>query len=145
MNITPVEFIAKIKEGKTEHELNLNENIIVYNDIYKDKALQQKMNSLITYGHNAESALEYLNTDYTNGFTVCGVCGSYAYMGKGFSKHLSKGCVHCEGLSKHDYYEVKGNHQFPARTMCQMFDDGMHYIKDKLEKEKYKNEVQGIE
>lgn len=68
-------------------------------------------------------------------------------MGKGFKKHLSNGCLHCEGVSKHHVYWNKGDLSldgksgFPPRWMSVMFDDKMHYCKNKLVIEKYKKEV----
>ena len=83
-----------------------------------------------------------MQTDYSNGFTICSTCGSYYFLGKGFIKHLSKGCLHCEGEEKHRVYYVNASLPseggFPARWMSTMFDDGMSYVKSKLEIQKYK-------
>ena len=134
MNITPEQFLQSLKEGKTERELNLTE------DLYIDPIRLEEL--VIVYEHTKESATEYLQTDYSNGFTICSTCGSYYHLGKGFSKHLSKGCLHCEGEGKHRVYYVNASLPseggFPARFMSSMFDDGMSYIKTKLEIEKYK-------
>jgi len=134
MNITPIEFIQSLKNGRTEKEMNLKE-VIVFD--------QQKIEELIKYGHDAKSAKEYLSTDYSNGFTVCSSCGSFYHLGNGFTKHMSKGCLHCEGKERHQVYFVNASKQseggFPARYMSIMFDDGMSYCKDKLQIKKYYN------
>jgi len=136
MNITPENFIKSIKEGKTEKELNLKESD--YIDSNELKRLTSKR-----YGHSIESAKDHLLTDYSNGFTICKKCGSYYHLGNGFTKHLSNGCLHCEGDVKHRVYHVNASEPrfggFPARWMSVMFDDGMHYCKNKLEIEKYKS------
>ena len=135
MNITPEQFLQSLKEGKTERELNLTE------DLYVDLIRLQKL--INTYGHTKESATDYLQTDYSNGFTVCNTCGSYYHLGIGFIKHLSKGCLHCEGEDKHRVYYVNASLPseggFPTRFMSSMFDDNMSYVKTKLEIEKYKS------
>ena len=134
MNITPEQFLQSLKEGKPEKELNLTE------DLYVDPI---RLEELITvYEHTKESATEHLQTDYSNGFTICSTCGSYYHLGKGFRKHLSKGCLHCEA-EKHLVYHVNASLPseggFPARFMSIMFDDGLSYTKTKLEIEKYKS------
>lgn len=135
MNITPEFFLQSLKDGKTEKELNKKEST------YID---QSELNELIKkYGHTIESAKEHLSTDYSNGFTICSTCGSFYYLGKGFTKHLSNGCLHCEGSEKHRVYFVNASKPseggFPARYMSIMFDDGMRYCKDKLQIERFKN------
>lgn len=134
MNITPEFFLSSLKEGKTERQLNLKEDLFV-----DPKELKQ----LIKYGHSVESATNHLQTDFSNGFTICGDCGSFYHLGKGFTKHLSKGCLNCEGESKHNVYHVNASSPayggFPARYMSVMFDDGMSYCKNKLEVNKYKD------
>ena len=137
MNISPEIFLQSLKEGKTERELNLKA------DLYIDPS---KLKTYVKeYGHTVESAKECLLTDYSNGFTICGGCGSFYQLGKGFKKHLSKGCLHCEGEDKHHVYHVEASEPrfggFPARFMSRMFDDGMSYCKDKLQIEMYKNLV----
>ena len=136
MNISPETFLQSLKDGKTERELNLTESLYV--DQHELKLLTSK-----NYGHSVESATFHLQTDYSNGFTICKCCGSFYHLGKGFTKHLSNGCLHCEGETKHRVYFVNASPQsqggFPSRYMSVMFDDGMSYCKDKLEKEKYKN------
>lgn len=136
MNITPEIFLQSLKEGKTERELNLTESLYV--DHIELKKLTSKK-----YGHTVKSATDHLQTDYSNGFTICGNCGSFYHLGKGFTKHLSKGCLNCEGEEKHFVYFVNASEPqyggFPARYMSKMFDDGMSYCKDKLEIEKYKD------
>jgi hypothetical protein len=133
MNITAKEFIKGIKSGKTERELNL---------ITDPYISQSEVNKLIRFGHTNKSAKEHLSTDYSNGFTICSECGSYYTLGKGFTKHISKGCVHCEGEAKHRCYHVEASTPqyggFPARMMCVMFDDGMSYCKAKLNIETFK-------
>lgn len=135
MNLSELEFIDQIKSGKSEFDLNRTESLYV--DPIKYKELIKK------YDHTHKSATEHLTTDYSNGFTICGICGSYAQLGKGFSKHISNGCVFCEGESKHRKYQVEASPKiyggFPARTMCSAFDDGMSYTFSKLVKEKYFN------
>lgn len=134
MNITPEEFLKEIKNGKSEKDLNRLENPYFDNNDIKN---------LIRYGHTLNSAKEYLSTDFTNGFTICKNCGSFYHLGKGFTKHLSNGCVNCEGTEKHYTYWHKGNNEpnykTSPRLMCIMFDDGMHYIKDKLQINHFKN------
>ncbi len=129
MYLTPQEFLQSLKEGKTERQLNLKENLSI------DNAEIRKM--IKKYGHTFESAKEHLQTDYSNGFTICNECGSFYSLGQGFTKHLSNGCLHCEGESKHHTYHVNASSPkyggFPARWMSQMFDDKMHYCKDKLQ------------
>ncbi len=136
MNISPEIFLQSLKEGKTERELNLTESLFI--DPVEFKKLISKR-----YGHSVESATNHLLTDYTNGFTICKCCGSYYHLGKGFTKHLSNGCLNCEGEEKHYVYYVNASESkyggFPARFMSKMFDDGMSYCKDKLEIEKYKD------
>lgn len=128
MNITPEQFLQSLKEGKTERELNLNEDLSI------DPIRLEELIKI--YEHTEESATEHLQTDYSNGFTICKDCGSYYHLGKGFTKHLSKGCLHCEGHEKHRLYRVKASGpaygNFPARTMCVMFDDGMSYTSSGL-------------
>lgn len=94
MNITPEEFIALLNEGKTEKELNKKEGPFI------DPAEIKKLTSE-KYGHTVESATDFLTTDYSNGFTICKKCGSFFHLGEGFTKHLSNGCLHCEGEGKH--------------------------------------------
>jgi len=138
MNITPDEFIKMLQSGKSESELNKTESL------YVDMAELRKLTSK-RYGHSHESATKYLQTDYSNGYTICSKCGSYYHLGKGFTKHLSNGCLHCEGESKHRVYHVNASEPkyggFPARWMSQMFDDGMQYCKDKLSVNKYQDLV----
>lgn len=139
MNITPIEFLQSLKEGKTERELNLTESGYIDQAEFK-KLISEK------YGHTVESATKHLLTDYSNGFTICKKCGSFYDLGKGFTKHLSDGCLHCEGKEKHKIYHVNKSpideDGFPARYMSLMFDDGMSYCKDKLQIEKFKNLIQ---
>lgn len=140
MNITPQQFIKSLKDDKTEKELNKKE--VAFHD-------GREIRKLIKYGHDLQSAKEHLETDYSNGFTVCGKCGSFYYLGDGFTKHLSNGCLHCEGTEKHDVYLNSGGsvgrgktyRKFEPRYMSRMFDDGMHYCKDKLQIELFKNEI----
>ena len=133
MNITAEEFINSIKKGKTETELNLKQ---------APYFSEFDINKLIKNGHDRESAIAHLSTDYSNGFTICSECGSYYTLGKGFTKHMSKGCLHCEGEAEHRCYHVNASSPryggFPARMMCVMFDDGMSYCKDKLNIETFK-------
>lgn len=135
MNISPIEFIEKTLSGESEIALNKNESDFVDYD---------RLNELVKkYGHTKEEATEYLLTDYSNGYTVCKCCGSFYQLGKGFKKHLSNGCLNCEGEAKHRVYHVEASAQkyggFPARYMSVMFDDGMSYCVDELQKELYKN------
>jgi len=136
MEITPQEFIKGIKEGKTERELNLKQ-VLDFS--------QFSINKLIKHGHTTKSAKEHLSTDYSNGFTICTECGSFYQLDKGFTKHMSKGCLHCEGVEKHRCYHVNASTPeyggFPARMMSVMFDDGMSYCKDKLNIERFKGIV----
>lgn len=138
MNITPEQFLQSLKEGKTERELNLTENLY-----FEPTTLKYIMH---VYGYKTEeSALAYLQTDHSNGFTICGLCGSYYHLGMGFIKHLSKGCIHCEGESKHKthlifvYASPLSDIEFPVRSVSLMFDDGIGYSQAKLEIEKYKS------
>lgn len=141
MTITPEQFLQALKVGKTEKELNRKESN------YID---QKELRKLISpkYGHTVESATDHLLTDYSNGFTICSKCGSYYSLGNGFTKHLSNGCLHCEGEEKHRVYHVNASKPseggFPARYMSQMFDDGIHYCKDNLQKEKFKSLVNNL-
>jgi len=73
MYITPKEFIEGIKSGKTERELNLKP---------EPDFSQFSIDRLIKNGHTTESAKEHLNTDYSNGFTICSECGSFYELGK---------------------------------------------------------------
>lgn len=134
MNLSPEEFIKLVLSGKSEKELNRKESN--YIDPIELKKLTSKK-----YGHTIESATDYLLTDYSNGFTICKYCGSFYQSGEGFRKHLSNGCLHCEGEEKHKVYWVNASKPseggFPARYMSIMFDDGIHYCKDKLEIGKY--------
>ena len=130
MKLTPEQFLSAIIGGKTEFELNRTESMYV--DPQELSRLMSKK-----YGHTYKSATEYLQTDYSDGFTICNSCGSFYQLGKGFTKHLSNGCLHCEGEEKHRVYYVNASKPseggFRARYMSQMFDDGMHYCKDKLQ------------
>lgn len=141
MNITPEQFLASLIEGKTERSLNLTESLYVNPD--EKRKLMSRY-----YGHTEESAIEHLQTDYTNGFTICKKCGSYYPLGRGFTKHLSDGCLHCEGEEKHRVYHVQKSKPseggFPARWMSIMFDDGMSYCKDKLQIETFKETVKQL-
>ena len=136
MNLTPESFLQSLKDGKTEYELNKTESM--YIDMAEFKKLTSKK-----YGHTPESAKEHLTTDYSNGFTICKKCGSYYHLGNGFTKHLSNGCLNCEGEEKHRVYFVNASKPiyggFPARFMSIMFDNGLHYCKDKIQVEKYKH------
>lgn len=138
MEMTPREFLQSLEDGKTEFELNRTSDLYVCTS--KLKELTSKL-----YGHTEESAIEHLTTDYSDGFTICNKCGSYYHLGKGFIKHLSDGCLHCEGSEKHRVYYVNASPTseggFPARFMSVMFDDGMSYCKDKLQIEKFKDLV----
>ncbi len=138
MNLTPESFLQLLKEGKTEKELNRRESD------YIDPAEFKKLTSK-EYGHTPESARDHLLTDYSNGFTICSKCGSFYHLGEGFTKHLSNGCLNCEGEEKHRVYWVnqsqKRHGEFPARFMAVMFDDGMHYCKDKLQVAKYADQI----
>ncbi len=133
MNIIPEKFIKLLKEGKTEFELNRTESMFV--DPEQLKLLCSK------YEHTIKSATDYLTTDFTNGFTICKKCGTFYQLNSGFTKHLSNGCLHCEGEKKHTVYHVNASSPseggFPARWMAQYFDDGMSYCKDKAEINKY--------
>jgi hypothetical protein len=137
MNIKPIEFLTALKDGKTEEELNKTESLYI-----NPKELKEL---IVKYEHTEESATDHLTTDYSNGFTICGKCGSFYDLGKGFTKHLSNGCLHCEGQEKHRVYHVNASKPseggFPARYMCVMFDDKMSYCKDKLQIEKFKNNL----
>jgi len=141
MKITPNEFLQSLIEGKNENDLNKTESLYV--DPIELKKLTSKR-----YGHTTESATKHLQTDYSNGFTICANCGSYYDLGKGFTKHLSNGCLHCEGEAKHHTYYHQGNNERDYKTsprfMAVMFDDGMHYCKDKLQIEMFKKEVANI-
>ena len=141
MKITPEQFLQSLKGGKSECELNKTESMHI--DPIEFKKLTSKK-----YGHTIQSAKEHLTTDYTNGFTICKKCGSFYQLGNGFTKHISNGCLHCEGSEKHRVYYVNSSPPneggFPARYMSQMFDDGMSYCKDKLQIEKFKNEVKTL-
>lgn len=136
MYLSPETFLLSLKEGKTERELNLTEHLFVD---------PKELKKLIKYGHSVESATNHLQTDYSNGFTICKCCGSFFELGKGFTKHLSNGCLNCEGETKHRVYYVNASkpHEggFPARFMSVMFDDGMSYTKDKLQINKFKDIV----
>jgi hypothetical protein len=151
MKLTPVEFIEAIKNDKNVAELNLVENpksIEQLKEVSKQNHNRRgTFNHLVRYyGHTEQSAQEYLNTDYSDGYTICKKCGSFYQLGKGFTKHISNGCVHCESNEKHPKNYNNGDKRlgFAPRWMCCMFDDGLHYCADKLEIEKYKNEVQGL-
>lgn len=137
MKLSPIEFLIEIATGKTEKELNIKDE-----PFYIDSSEVKK---LIRYGHSAFSAREHLSTDFEYGFTICSHCGSFYELGKGFTKHLSNGCLHCEGEEKHRVYHVNASEPkyggFPARWMSQMFDDGMSYCKNKLQIEKLKEEI----
>lgn len=132
MNLTPLEFIQAIKDGKKEFDLNRTESLYV--DPKEFKKLTSK-----AYGHTKKSAIEHLTTDWSNGYTICSNCGSSSQLGKGFTKHISKGCFNCE--DGHRTYNVNASPPkyggFPARTMCVAFDDGMSYTQSKIELNKY--------
>lgn len=134
MDLTPEQFITELKAGKSEFELNRKHSLYI-----DSKELGKLMSE--KYGHTLESATEHLQTDYSNGFTVCKKCGSFYQLGKGFTKHLSNGCLHCEGSANHRVYFVNASLPkdggFPARWMSQAFDDGLHYCKDKIEANKF--------
>lgn len=139
MKLTPEQFIERILSGENEKDLNRKESN--YIDQKELKRLTSK-----AFGHTYESAKNILLTDYSDGFTICKCCGSYYHLGKGFTKHLSNGCLNCEGTEKHYTYYHHGNNErnykSNPRWMSQMFDDGMHYCKDDLEIEKYKSYFQ---
>lgn len=140
MLLTPESFIKALQNGAKEIDLNKLSDTPQFNSI--------EIQKLIKYGHTLESAKEHLNTDYTNGFTICANCGSYYHLGKGFTKHLSNGCLHCEGEAKHRCYHVNASRPseggFPARWMSNMFDDKMSYCKDNIQIEKYKEQIKKI-
>lgn len=135
MTLTPIQFINLLSTGKTEKECNRNESD------YIDPAELKKLTSK-RYGHTIQSAKDHLLTDYADGFTICKNCGSYYHLGKGFTKHISNGCLHCEGESKHNTYYHNGNngrnYKSSPRWMSHMFDDGIHYCKDNLKIEEFK-------
>jgi len=141
MNITPLEFLSLINEGKTELELNLKSSNYV--DPKELKSLTSTK-----YGHSIISATKHLLTDYSNGYTICKGCGSFYQLGKGFTKHLSMGCLKCEGEAKHRVYHVDASKPseggFPSRYMSQMFDDGLHYCEAKLQVGLFKKEVNSM-
>lgn len=130
MKLTPIQFLNAISTGKSEKELNRTESREI--NKYELKKLTSKK-----YGLTYAEATDHLLTDYSDGFTICAKCGSYYHLGTGFTKHLSNGCLHCEGGGKHHTYYVNASKPkdggFPARWMSQMFDDGMHYCKDNLQ------------
>ena len=134
MNIKPEKFLSSLSSGITEIELNLKEDLSI--------STIELTNLAKKYEHTIESATKYLQTDYSNGYTICRKCGSYYHLGDGFTKHLSDGCLYCEGEHKHRVYHVEKSSAeyggFPARYMSIMFDDKMSYRKDKLQIEKYK-------
>lgn len=136
MNLTPKQFIELLSTGKTEKELNRKESD------YINPAELRKLTSK-AYGHSIESAKDHLLTDYSNGFTICKRCGTYYHLGNGFTKHLSDGCLNCEGETKHKVYYHHGNNERNYKTsprwMATYFDDGMHYCRDKAEIEKFKD------
>jgi regulator of replication initiation timing len=138
MRLTPIQFLNALSTGKTEKELNRKESD------YIDPVELKKLTSAI-YGHTIESATDHLLTDYSDGFTICSCCGSYYHSGNGFTKHLSNGCLNCEGETKHRVYHVNASKPseggFPSRWMSQMFDDGMHYCKDELQIGKFSKYV----
>jgi hypothetical protein len=136
MNITPEEFLSLLKKGKALQELNRKPSPLVIDQLEVRELVKK-------YGHSVESAIEYLSTDYSNGFTICSQCGTFSDLGKGFIKHLSNGCLHCEGESKHRVYHINRSPAeyggFPARDMSVMFDDGMSYCVSKMQVEKFKS------
>lgn len=135
MTLTPVQFINLISTGKTEKDCNRKESD------YIDPAELKKLTGK-KYGLTLAEAREHLLTDYSDGFTICKCCGTYYHLGNGFTKHISDGCLNCEGEDKHRVYWHKGNNEWNYKTsprwMAQYFDDGMHYCKDKAEPGKYK-------
>jgi len=138
MKLTPEQFINFLSTGKTEKEASRNESD------YINPAELKKLTGK-RYGHTIESATDHLLTDYSDGFTICKHCGTYFHLGKGFTKHISDGCLNCEGEEKHRVCHVNASKPseggLPARWMSQYFDDGMHYTKDKAEVEKYKKHL----
>lgn len=134
MKLTPIQFINYLSTGKTEKEANRNES-----DYYDHKEATKLIRH---YGHTATEAREYLQTDYSDGFTICKHCGTFYHLGQGFIKHISDGCLNCEGEEKHWVYYHNGNNERNYKTsprwMAQYFDDGIHYCKDKAEISKYK-------
>ena len=141
MNLTPEQFLQSLKDGKSEADLNKKESD------YIDPIELKKLTSA-KYGHTIESAKKHLLTDYSNGFTICKSCGSYYSLGNGFTKHLSNGCLLCEGEDKHRVYHVNASKPseggFSARYMSVMFDDGMSYCKDNVEVEMFKNLIKTL-
>lgn len=134
MNIAPEKFIELLLSGKTERELNLTESG------YIDNAELKKLTSK-KYGLTYAEAREHLLTDWDNGYTICKCCGTFYQLGQGFTKHLSNGCLNCEGKEKHSTYFHRGNNERNYKTnprwMAQYFDDGMHYCMDKAEINKF--------
>jgi len=130
MNLNPEQFIKFLSTGKTEKEANRNESD------YIDSAELKKLTSK-KYGLTHAEARDHLLTDYSNGFTICKCCGTFYQLGNGFTKHISTGCLHCEGEEKHRVYYHNGNNERNYKTsprwMAQYFDDGMHYCKEKAE------------
>lgn len=135
MNLTPEKFIELLFTGKTEKELNRNESD------YIDSAELKKLTGK-KYDLTHAEATDHLLTDWTNGFTICKHCGTYYHLGNGFTKHLSDGCLNCEGEKKHRVYWHSGNNERNYKTsprwMAQYFDDGIHYCRDEAEIQKFK-------
>lgn len=136
MTLTPEQFINLLSTGKTEKDANRNESD------YIDAAELRKLTGK-KYGLTHAEATEHPLTDYSNGFTICKHCGTFYQLGSGFTKHISDGCLNCEGEEKHQVYWHNGNNErdykSSPRWMAIYFDDGMHYCKDKAEVGRFKD------
>src|SRR6185436_2349665 len=100
MNLTPEKFLEMLGNKWSEKELNTVSTSQTFAELWGDRMRKNPANLryLVKHcGHTIESGIEHLNTDYSDGFTICDTCGSYYHLGKGFTKHLSHGCVNCEG------------------------------------------------
>lgn len=69
---------------------------------------EREIKKLIRFGHDRNSAIKQLKTDYSNGYIWCKKCGAKWPMGNGFKKDIINDCIVCNP-SKYEPTTYYGN------------------------------------
>lgn len=102
---TPEWFIEGLANGKTWAELRQvrhpesAEVLRCYPSRKGDhrNGVKPSLKYLMRYRKMTEQeAVEYINTDYSNGFMLCRLCGSFCSTGRGNTRHVTYGCYGCK-------------------------------------------------